>query len=86
MRPFAEPPPQPELTIGPQDRELFAAHVRRGCKAEAAWAVGPEIERMARQGRLTPDLWMKHAVGAPVGPEALLAATKEALAEVKAAR
>lgn len=44
MRPFAEPPPQPDLAIGPQDRELFAAHVRRGCKAAAAWAVGPEIE------------------------------------------
>jgi hypothetical protein len=52
---------------------------------EKAGAVGPEIERMARQGRLSPDLWMKGAVGTPVGPEALLSATTEALEEVQAA-
>ena len=45
--------------------------------------LGGEFERMTRQGRLTPDLWMKHATGAPVGPAALLAATEEALATVK---
>ncbi len=70
----------PDYPVG----HLIAFQIER--HVEKAGAVGPEIERMARQGRLTPDLWMKHAVGAPVGPEALLAATKEALAEVKAAR
>ena len=35
---------------------------------------------MARQGRIAPDLWMRGATGAPVGPEALLAATERALA------
>ncbi len=42
--------------------------------------LGSEFERMSRQGRVTPDLWMQRATGAPVGPEALLAATERALA------
>lgn len=67
----------PDYPVG----HLIAFQIER--HVEKAGAVGPEIERMARQGRLTPDLWMTGAVGAPVGPEALLAATKEALAEVK---
>jgi hypothetical protein len=41
---------------------------------------GAEFERMARQGRLSPDLWMTRAAGAPVGPAALLEATARALA------
>jgi len=41
--------------------------------------VGAEFERIARTGRVTPDLWMETATGAPVGPEALLAATRRAL-------
>ena len=45
-----------------------------------AGAIGPEFERMAKMGRVTPDLWMEHATGEPVGPEALLAATQKALA------
>jgi hypothetical protein len=45
--------------------------------------IGPEFERVARQGRIAPDLWMKGATGSPVGPEALLAATERALAVVK---
>ena len=44
--------------------------------------LGSEFERMARQGRITPDLWMQRATGAPVGPSALLAATERALATV----
>jgi hypothetical protein len=44
--------------------------------------LGGEFERMTRQGRLTPDLWMQRATGAPVGPAALLAATERALATV----
>ncbi len=45
--------------------------------------IGPEFERVARQGRIAPDLWMKRATGAPVGPEALLAATESALSLVQ---
>ena len=43
---------------------------------------GPEFERMAKMGQVTPDLWMKNATGKPVGPEPLLAATEKALALV----
>jgi oligoendopeptidase F len=45
--------------------------------------IGPEFERVARQGRVAPDLWMKGATGSPVGPEALLAAAEHALSLVK---
>jgi hypothetical protein len=48
-----------------------------------AGKVGPEFERMASYGSVAPDLWMTHATGKPVGPEALLAATERALAEVR---
>jgi len=44
-----------------------------------AGAIGPEFERMAKMGRVTPDLWMERATGRPVGPEALLEATQRAL-------
>ena len=37
---------------------------------------------MAKLGNVAPDLWMKHATGAPVGPEALLAETQNALAAI----
>jgi len=50
---------------------------------ERAGKVGPEFERMARFGSVTPDLWMKHATGAPVGPEALLNAAAKALDVVR---
>jgi hypothetical protein len=45
--------------------------------------LGGEFERMTRQGRLTPDLWMKRATGAAVGPAALLEAAERALAQVR---
>jgi len=44
-----------------------------------AGKIGPEFERCAVIGNVTPDMWMEEATGAPVGPEALLAATGEAL-------
>ena len=44
---------------------------------------GAEFERMAKFGNVAPDLWMKHATGAPVGAEALLSAAQRALAEVR---
>ncbi len=46
--------------------------------------IGPEFERMAKMGRVTPDLWMENATGKPVGADALLAATQEALQTVNA--
>jgi hypothetical protein len=44
-----------------------------------AGSIGPEFERMAKFGHVTPDLWMEHATSRPVGPEALLEATQKAL-------
>ena len=52
---------------------------------EKAGAIGPEFERMAKTGSVAPDLWMKKATGAPVGPEALLEAAGEALAQIEKA-
>jgi hypothetical protein len=40
---------------------------------------GAEFERMTRQGRLTPDAWMRGAVGRPISTDALLEAAREAL-------
>lgn len=37
---------------------------------------GAEFERMARQGRLTPDAWMRDAVGGPISAQALLKAAR----------
>ncbi len=48
-----------------------------------AGSLGPEFERMARSGSIAPDLWMAKATGAPVGPDALLAATERALKELE---
>ena len=66
----------PDYPIG----HLIAFQIER--QMEKAGRIGPEFERMARIGNVAPDLWMKQATGAPVGPEALLAATEKALAEV----
>ena len=38
-----------------------------------------EMERMCRQGRLAPDVWMQQAVGAPVSAEPLINAAAEAV-------
>ncbi len=50
---------------------------------EKAGNIGTEFERMATVGSVVPDLWMKKATGAAVGPEALLNATKKAFSEVR---
>lgn len=49
-----------------------------------AGSIGTEFERIAKMGRVTPDQWMKNATGAPVGADALLAATERALTEMTA--
>lgn len=48
-----------------------------------AGPLGDEFERMTRFGNLPPDLWMKNATGAPVGAEALLRVTDEALKTIQ---
>jgi oligoendopeptidase F len=40
---------------------------------------GRDFERVCRQGRLTPDAWMKGAVGASLSSQAMLAEARRAL-------
>ena len=67
----------PDYPIGHLIAHQLEEHFRKAGK------IGPEVERVTRQGRLTPDLWMRGATGAPVGPEALLQAAAKALDAVK---
>ena len=50
---------------------------------EKSGDLGGEFERMCKTGNVTPDQWMIAATGAPVGPQAMLAATRRALDELK---
>ncbi|MGK2857473.1 MAG: hypothetical protein ACSLFQ_09720 [Thermoanaerobaculia bacterium] len=68
----------PDYPIG----HLIAHQIEE--QMERAGSIGVEFERMTKQGRLTPDLWMTKATGAPVGPDAMLKATEKALAKVSA--
>jgi hypothetical protein len=68
----------PDYPIG----HLIAFQIEEQMKE--AGAIGPEFERMAKTGDVTPDLWMEKATGRPVGSDALLAATQKALAAVTA--
>ena len=38
-----------------------------------------EVDRMLKQGKVTPDLWMKGAVGSPISAEPLLQAVAAAV-------
>src|SRR5439155_305752 len=66
----------PDYPIG----HMIAFQIKR--QMEKAGSVGPEFERMTKMGNVAPDIWMKNASGCPVGPEALLAETEKALAQV----
>ena len=66
----------PDYPIG----HLIAFQIEEQMKK--AGAIGPEFERMTKEGRVTPDLWMVNATGKPVGPDALLEATERALKAV----
>ena len=67
----------PDYPIG----HMIASQIEQ--QMEKAGNVGAEFERMAKVGNVTPDLWMKNATGAPVGPEALLGATERALERIQ---
>lgn len=45
--------------------------------------IANEVERMYRHGRLTPQQWMKEAVGAEISVDPLLSAVDEALKTIK---
>jgi len=67
----------PDYPLGHMISFQLEEHMKKAGK------VGPEFERVARQGRIAPDLWMKGATGLPVGPESLLAAAEKALSIVQ---
>lgn len=48
-------------------------------RMEESGKIGEEFDRMARLGKIAPDLWMTKATGAPISPKALLTATNKAL-------
>ncbi len=66
----------PDYPIGHMIAFQLEEHMKAG-------PIGPEFERVARQGRILPDEWMKGATGKRVGPDALLGATEAALQVVK---
>ena len=63
----------PDYPLGHMIAFQLEEHMKKAGK------IGPEFERVARLGRIAPDLWMKEATGSPVGPEALIAAAEKAL-------
>jgi hypothetical protein len=66
----------PDYPIG----HLIAFQIEEQIKKSGS--IGPEFERMAKMGRVTPDLWMENATGKPVSADALLSATAEALRQL----
>jgi hypothetical protein len=67
----------PDYPLGYMIAFQLEEHMKKAGK------VGPEFERVAGLGRISPDLWMKQATGSPVGPEALIAAAEKALQVIK---
>jgi hypothetical protein len=67
----------PDYPIGHMIAFQLEEHMKK------AGRIGPEFERVARQGRVAPDLWMKGATGSPVGPEAMLSAAEQALSVIE---
>jgi hypothetical protein len=66
----------PEYFLG----HLALAQMEEKLATLPAAGLGAELERWTTQGRLTPDLWMKNATGAPLGTAALRRAAAAALA------
>ena len=63
----------PDYPIGAMISRQIEEHVAK------SGDLGGEFERMCLAGNISPDLWMTRATGAPVGPDALLAAAERAL-------
>lgn len=67
----------PDYPIG----HLIAFQIEE--QMEKAGNIGTEFERIAKAGSIAPDIWMKNATGAPVGPDSLLRATEAALKQIE---
>ena len=66
----------PDYPLG----HLISAQIEVHLSARPPEQLGAEVERMTRVGRVTPDLWMRQATGAPVSARPLLDAAAAALA------
>lgn len=62
----------PSYTLG----HIIAFQVEQHMKQSN---LASEMERMCKMGSVTPDLWMKHAVGGPISAEPMLQAAEEAV-------
>lgn len=69
----------PDYPLG----HLIAFQIEQHLKKQAPGSLGREFERMASYGAVTPDLWLVHATGAPLGTGPILEATEQALRAVK---
>ncbi|MCW5805437.1 MAG: hypothetical protein KIT31_23915 [Deltaproteobacteria bacterium] len=58
---------------------LIAFQVEEHVAGKDKATFAKEFERVSRLGQILPDLWMKAATGAPVGPKAMLDATAKAI-------
>ena len=67
----------PDYPIGHLIAHQLGEQIKKGA------SIGSEIERVARIGRVTPDLWMTQATGSAAGATALLEAAERALMAVK---
>ncbi len=65
----------PDYPLG----HLIAAQIEEHLAKQPAGSLGREFERMAKLGQVTPDLWLKHATGAPLSAAPLLRMTEAAL-------
>jgi hypothetical protein len=65
----------PDYPIG----HLIAFQIEEHLRKQPPGSLGREFERMATYGQVTPDLWLKHATGSPLGAAPLLTATEKAL-------
>lgn len=66
----------PAYPIGNIVQYQISEHLAQ-CTDKAEWA--KEYTRIYQQGRLTPDAWMRGAVGAPMSVEPILKAVRESL-------
>jgi hypothetical protein len=69
----------PDYPLG----HLIAFQVEEHFRARTG-PMGDEFERICQLGSITPDAWMRAAVGAPLSAEPLIAAATRALAAVEA--
>jgi hypothetical protein len=73
----------PDYALGHIVAFQLLAALRRVQESPPAGGLGAEIERIARQGHLTPDAWMRGAVGAPLSARPLLDEARLALAQTQ---